>query len=393
MRKLSAHYVFPVEGPPLEKGIVHIDDDGTILELIDTGGKLREEASLEFYNGIIVPGFVNAHCHLELSHLKELVPERTGLEEFLLKINRERHFDRNHIRARVAEAHAEMLRNGIMGVGDICNTADSFGVKGNGDISYVSFLEVFGLNPQEADGLIKKAMDLAGIIEREVPHPHFMVPHAPYTMSESLFVKLSLLVENQISSIHNQECQGEFRLFKSHDGPMYELLLSTGPYIKYWKPKSHNPLAHALNFLSGARKILLVHNTYSTKDDVLLAEKGPPEIIWVLCPNANLYIEDKLPDLPLLTARDQTIALGTDSLASNHGLSILEEMKTLHRTFTEATLQNCIRWGTLNGARALDLDHTLGSIRRGKKPGLNLIYDMDLWGLKFNPETKVRKLA
>ena len=88
MRKLSAHYIFPVDKPPVKHGIVVIDDDGTIQEIIDPGGPAKESAGLEFYPGIIVPGFVNAHCHLELSHMKNTIPEGTGMTGFIDGINK-----------------------------------------------------------------------------------------------------------------------------------------------------------------------------------------------------------------------------------------------------------------------------------------------------------------
>jgi len=392
MRRLSANYIFPGDKPPLKNGIIHVDDDGTILDVIDTGGNLREEASLEFYNGIITPGFVNAHCHLELSHLKGMVPEHTGLEKFLLKINQDRYFETNLIRKRVIEGHSEMLQNGIVAVGDICNTADSFEVKNQDGIYYFSFLEVFGLNPEKADILVQKALDLASIIKRSAPHPHAIVPHAPYTISEVLFKSLSVYATNQIVTIHNQESEGELQLFKNKEGPLLDLLLSMGSYIQNWQPISLNSLDHSLHYLSAARKILLVHNTYSTDDDIRLASNSKPQIFWILCPNANLYIENQLPDVNLLIHRDQNIALGTDSLASNHHLSILEEMKTLQYYFPDIPIQSCIEWGTLNGARALEMDHFLGSIHTGKKPGLNLIYELNLPDLKLTPESKVKKI-
>jgi cytosine/adenosine deaminase-related metal-dependent hydrolase len=82
MRRLSAHYIFPVDTPPLKNGVIEIDDDGTILNIIDTHGKNKESAGTEFYNGILVPGFINTHCHLELSYLKGKITPQKGLASF-----------------------------------------------------------------------------------------------------------------------------------------------------------------------------------------------------------------------------------------------------------------------------------------------------------------------
>ena len=76
MRKIAANYIFPISSKPLKNGIVEVDDSGKIINIIDTKGDLRESAKLEFYNGILVPGFVNAHSHTELSRLREKIEEK-----------------------------------------------------------------------------------------------------------------------------------------------------------------------------------------------------------------------------------------------------------------------------------------------------------------------------
>ena len=83
MRKISANYVFPITSEPIKNGIIVLDDNNTIIEIIDNGGELKETYNLEFYNGIIVPGFVNTHCHLELSHLKNTIVKGKGMPRFI----------------------------------------------------------------------------------------------------------------------------------------------------------------------------------------------------------------------------------------------------------------------------------------------------------------------
>ena len=90
MRKFSAHRIYPVSSPPIPFGIIETEDDGTVIRIRETGGRPVEESGLEFYNGILIPGFVNAHCHLELSHLKGRIPERTGMAGFIRSVALER---------------------------------------------------------------------------------------------------------------------------------------------------------------------------------------------------------------------------------------------------------------------------------------------------------------
>jgi cytosine/adenosine deaminase-related metal-dependent hydrolase len=113
---------------------------------------------------------------------------------------------------------------------------------------------------------------------------------------------------------------------------------------------------------------------------------------WVLCPNSNLFIENQLPPVALFRDEQLNICLGTDSLASNHQLSILSEMVTLQQNFLEISFGEILGWGTLNGARALKIDHHFGSFGKGKKPGVNLITGFDFKTMKLSGNSSVKRL-
>src|SRR6056297_2047496 len=91
MRRLAANYVFPISSPPIKNGIVEVTDDGQIIKIIDPGAKFQEMSKVEFYNGVLVPGFINCHCHLELSALKGYVKPDSGLPRFVNTIRKKRH--------------------------------------------------------------------------------------------------------------------------------------------------------------------------------------------------------------------------------------------------------------------------------------------------------------
>jgi cytosine/adenosine deaminase-related metal-dependent hydrolase len=83
MKRFAAQYIVTNAGPSLKRAVVTTEDDGTIISIEDTAGDLKEKHSTEFYNGIIIPGFVNCHCHLELSPLKGNISEGEGLGGFI----------------------------------------------------------------------------------------------------------------------------------------------------------------------------------------------------------------------------------------------------------------------------------------------------------------------
>ncbi len=396
MRKISATYIFPGNQPLLKNGILVCNDDGTVVDLIDTGGQLREEAGLEHYNGVLVPGFVNAHCHLELSHLKGKIPEKTGLGGFLGAINKLRNLEIENQEAEMEKADFQMKHAGIVAVGDVSNSYASFETKRNSKIKYHTFVEAFGFHPSRAE----KAFTFAEFVEsmfREFGLSASVTPHSPYSVSENLFLKIreKALAENTILSVHNQESRDELAFFKDGSGGIarhvHEIL---GIDISHWQPTGKSSLEFTLSFIPKENLLLLVHNTFTSPEDIqmLKRKRNRENTFLVLCPNANLYIEDHLPPVLLFQKEKMNICLGTDSLASNHMLSVLQEMKTLQEHFPEITLQDLVEWGCWNGSRALGLTHLFGSLESGKKPGVNLITGVDLQRLKITDKSKVKRL-
>jgi len=141
-------------------------------------------------------------------------------------------------------------------------------------------------------------------------------------------------------------------------------------------------------------QLLLVHNTFTKKEDLdeLKKLRTAENTFFVLCPNSNLYIENQLPPVSLFRDENLNICLGTDSLASNHELSVLAEMITLQMYFPEIKLEEFIEWATINGAKALQIEDIYGSFEVGKKPGVNLISGIDFKTMKLTEKSKVKRL-
>ncbi|WP_372946708.1 amidohydrolase family protein [Mariniphaga sp.] len=396
MRKISATWIFPGNQPPLKNGILICEDDGTVVDLIDTGGHLREQAGLEQYSGILVPGFVNAHCHLELSHLEGKISEKTGLGEFLGAINKFRNSEAEDQEEAMKHANFQMWNSGIVAVGDVSNSYSSLETKRTSKMHYHTFVEAFGFHPSRAE----KAFAFAEFVEamfREVGLPASVTPHSPYSVSELLFRKIrkKALAENTILTVHNQESQAEIEFFLKGTGPVFQHLSQTLALdISHWEPTGKSSLEFTLSFIPRENPLLLVHNTFTSSEDIeiLKQQRNLENTFLVLCPNANLYIEDRLPPVLLFQNEKMNICLGTDSLASNQTLSILNEMITLQKFFPKISLYDLVEWGCWNGAQALGLTDLFGSLKPGKKPGVNLITGVDLKGLKLTEKSKVKKL-
>jgi cytosine/adenosine deaminase-related metal-dependent hydrolase len=406
MRKLSADYIFPISSEPIKNGIITVDDDGVILN-VETESK-NQDPEIEYYKGIICPGFINTHCHLELSHMRSQIPENLGMAGFIKSIITGRaQFSEEQIQNAIAAAEAEMIKNGIVAVGDISNNNSTFRQKEKNNLLYHTFIEVFDILPDKAEEAFNKGLALL----QEVSHISHLsshisvVPHAPYTVSEHLLQLINELAikSNGILSIHNQESKAESELLISHSGSIYETFKALGINADLIRVTGINSLKSTLPHLKYASNLLLVHNTYTSREDIRWAEKEikdgewnnedgkyrVPELFWCTCPNANLYIENKLPDYNYFLEENVLVTIGTDSLASNWSLSVLDELKTISKHYPTIPLQTLLLWATRNGAAFLQFNH-LGTIERGRKPGLNLLKNID--GLRITDKTEVIKL-
>jgi cytosine/adenosine deaminase-related metal-dependent hydrolase len=391
MKSFKADYIFPVCADPIKNGIVTVDDFGKIIAVIDPSLLLETyNAPVEQLNGIICPGFVNTHCHLELSHLREKVKQRTGLVNFIIDIQKSRDLDSAMVLDAAARADTEMYENGIVAVGDISNTNSTIAIKAKSKLYYHSFIETFGFLPDRATEVFNNALALLNEFK---PQSCSITPHAPYSVSKELFKLIQKYSDtgHNLISIHNQECEDENKFYRYKLGSFNDLYAHFGMDITHFKPQARNSLQSILPLLTTRQEILLVHNTCTNLKDIYFIKRFDRKIHFCFCPNANLYIEGTLPKIELFIGQGYNITLGTDSLASNNKLCILSEMRTIQEKFPSISTQQLIEWGTLNGAKYLGIDDEKGSIEPGKTPGLNLISGLD--GLKITPETKVRKLV
>ncbi|WP_142684226.1 amidohydrolase family protein [Chitinophaga polysaccharea] len=325
-------------------------------------------------DGILCPGFVNTHCHLELSHMKGVIPEKTGLPAFLTQVMQSRHLAGGDYNAIIDKAEQEMWESGISAVGDISNGTATLVKKQQNRMYYHTFVECMGVAPAGADSRYQYSMDvLASFREINGSHHHCsIVPHAPYSVSNTLFGLLAGTPDNAPVCIHNQETPSENELYQQKTGEFLSFYQHFGMDISSFQPTGTNSLQAYLPYFS-RNKILLVHNTFTASADIRFAQQQPVETWWCLCPQANLYIENRLPDIQQFRQLQCNITLGTDSLASNHCLSIWEEIKTIRRHFPEIPLEEILQWATFNGAKALGIQDTYGTFNPGSKPGVILI--------------------
>jgi aminodeoxyfutalosine deaminase len=392
MKKISADWLFPVSSEPIEKGVIILDDAGKIVAIDHRDH--HDLATIDIQKGVLTPGFVNTHCHLELSHMKGVVATGTTLIPFITGVVTKRGASAKKITAAIAKAERDMIAAGIVAVGDISNVTDTFPQKAQGNLRYYTFLEMFDfLQEQNANAEFEKYLAVYHQLPDTEGGKKSVVPHAPYSVSRNLFKKINdFNPQSGITvSIHNQETQPEQDLFERGTGAFYGFYGGFGIPLGSFQPNYKTAIHYALENLNPAVRTLFVHNTLTSKADIEAAHAWSPHVFWATCPNANLYIENRLPNYQNFIDTNACMTIGTDSLTSNWQLSVLEEMKTIARFQSYVPFETLLQWATLNGAKALGFEDSLGSLEVGKNPGLNLISlkpDKILRG-----DTKVKKLA
>ena len=228
MKRFSAQFIFTNTAPPLKRAVITAEDDGTIVKVEESRGELKETQSVEFYNGIIVPGFVNCHCHLELSHLKGAIAEGMGLSDFIMNVRTLRNYDQKEIITAAKKEDDDLFREGVSLCADICNTPVTFDIKKRSSIRYISFGEVFGIDPDKAGKRMVEVMHLAKEAE-DAGLKLYPVPHSAYSVSLPLFRMLREKSSgNRVTSVHFMESESEAIFLKDHSGPMRRSYADSG---------------------------------------------------------------------------------------------------------------------------------------------------------------------
>jgi len=372
-RKLTAARIFNGYQYLPEDSVLLVDENGVIIDIVPSS---EAGSDVEFFEGMLSPGFINCHCHLELSHLKEKIEKNTGLIEFLGKIMLERNASEIDISSAISSAENEMLQNGIVAVGDICNNTNTIPQKTKQLLYYHNFIEVAGFPVEIANARFEKILEVYHQFKTNFSTTS-IVPHAPYSVSTALLQKIVDYEDNNLICIHNQETIEENILYQNKSGGFADFYRQFNISMDSFEPKGNSSLQDILPHFKINQPLILVHNVFTEQEDVEYAQTFYGDLnsnlYFCLCPNANLYISNRLPDVYMLYNNNCNFVIGTDSLASNDQLCIYNEINVLKKHFPFIPMEKLLQWATINGARALQIDNMYGSFEKGKTPGVLLL--------------------
>jgi aminodeoxyfutalosine deaminase len=411
-RKFKADYLFLGDRMAEPDSVLITTAEGVVQGVV-SGADAGEGAAV--LSGLLCPGFVNCHCHLELSHMRGVIPEGTGLVDFLIAVMRRRGIAGNEagsrggkgkeagsgeeegketVREAIARGEREMLEGGIVAVGDICNSTDTLDTKRHGRLGYRNFIETMGFMEGAAAGRFEASRQVFDRFEAVAPGMNSIVPHAPYSVSAALFRLVAGFAaegaaKGRMLSIHNQESDAENEFCLSGSGEFLRLYRELGLDVSFFHGTGKRSLESVMEFVGSDQPIILVHNVATEREDLRRAGTGSNRF-FCLCPNANLYIGGVLPDVEMLLKEGCRLVIGTDSLASNRSLSMLSELKTLAKAFPGLDTPTLLRWATAEGAAALQMQDRFGGFVRGRKPGV--VWLRGLEGGRITTATTVERL-
>lgn len=383
MQIYAASYLVPVSSPPVAGGAVAVDDG----RIVDVGplDRLRKGYSgvvKDFPDCVIVPGLVNAHSHLELTHFPSWklrkgidYSPRTYVDWVIQIIKIRRALSRTELEHSVMEGIRVSLEGGTTTIGEIITDRALIPVYETTPIRGRLYLEAIGQDPLRTDSLLEELENTLDSFSNERLKPG-LSPHAPHTLSPGFLKSLSALSVGRFvpSTVHLSESREEETFMADSSGMIAELLYPFAGWENYIPPPRHTTSAaylEAHGLLNPMTSV--VHCVHVTPDDVHKLKKCG--VNAVLCPRSNERLAVGKAPADLLKKCGVPLALGTDSLASNDSLSLWDEMRFLINEFPAVfSPQEVLEMATIGSARALRLDGEVGSLEKGKKADFLVLY-------------------
>jgi aminodeoxyfutalosine deaminase len=375
VRALSADWIFVGDGESIRHGTLVIDAQGNILDL----GKSDEVfprstgAKQEMYQGLLMPGMINAHTHIELSAMRGKVAGGQGFFPWVQQLLQARRqvFEDDELAA-IEQACQEIVASGTIAVADITNSLRAVHPMARAGLCGWVFHEIFGYHEEPT---LAKLNNFSNDREQTVgtwPTPKLHYAPAVHT----LYTTHPTVIRSVLDRVHEKHLRTSLHLAE-HEAEQEFLQHGTGPVVSFARqlgveldtqlvPKQRAvAYAKSLGFLNPSS--MVVHVTSAIAEELEFIAQSGTKV--VLCPRSNLYIQLRLPPLPAILQAGIMPALGTDSLASNTTLDVMAEAKALLERFPTVDAAVLLNMVTSAGADALGCTK-LGRFRVGNQPGV-----------------------
>jgi cytosine/adenosine deaminase-related metal-dependent hydrolase len=383
----TAKYVLAEPTVLLQNAAIHVSDTGRISRIETWKGPTDNPAAglTDWGSAVLTPGFVNAHAHLELTSFHNRVTQFATFTDWISQlIDRRRRWTQDRFLRSAKEGAKLCLASGTTMVGDITSSGVGWEATRSERLRRVVFEEVIALSPGQANPAVSQ---LKLLFEQADSNPlliHGVSPHAPYSVSPKLYRRLAKLAqsEGKLLATHVAETRAEIEFLRTGAGEFRDFLFRIGVLPTDWKPPRLSPVIYLDSLGVLGRSCLLIHCNYLDQESIKRIAKTNCTVVY--CPRSHAFFGHEKHPVRQLLDRHINVALGTDSLASNSSLSMIDEMRFLFKTRKDLKPEEIFRAATLNGAAALNCGGSLGRLRRS--------YWADMAVFKLPPNLGSRKL-
>ena len=371
MLLLKSRYLLKDPYTVIHDGAVLIDDGK--VKFAGCANDISNHEScqiIDLGNSAIVPGFVNTHTHLDLTHLHNFIKYNGDFTDWIRQlVNAKKEWTESEYLSSIRSGIKSSLESGTTTVADTTRNGLALEELQKSNIRKTLFYELIDFNPDSAESTIDNFKNIIGNVKQNDLLSIGIFLHAPYTVSEELYrISKTVSEESGLSiATHISETIDEAN-FLTRGAGNFVSLLKDFDMLKDWKPPGLRPVNYMKNIGFLENGCILVHCNYLKGEEVDHIEESNSTIVF--CPRSHKYFRHKDHPFYMLGNRDINVALGTDSLACNDSLSILDEMKYIYTQHKTSKPQDILYMGTIAGATALRLDNKIGKLEEG--------YDADI---------------
>ena len=372
---IRAKFLIPSADRFIENGAVALRD-GVITAVGEYHAVSRTAVgpARDLGEAVLMPGLVNAHTHLELSGLKGVAPFQGSFPDWLMRVRAARNA---HILADLRdwsrEGVAESIAAGSTTVGDFTQTRASIDSVRTSGLRAVVFLETVGFPPGLAFRRAFKVSWALWWAETSELVQMAVAPHAPYSVSQNLYQRLSRIARKNrlLFSTHINESREEIEFYEHGTGAFREKLTQLGVLRDGWNPVGMCPVRHLDSLGLFDADSLLIHCNYLSDGDLQIIASRRAGVVY--CPRSHAFFGHVDHPFEKLLAMGVPVGLGTDSLASNDSLSVLDEMRFVAAHYPRTSPQTIVRMATELGAKVLHMQDHIGRLDTGLQADLSVI--------------------
>jgi cytosine/adenosine deaminase-related metal-dependent hydrolase len=370
--RYRASWVVPISGSPIRDGWVMVD--GGRIAAVGPCGPAAASTDRDLGDVALMPGLVNAHTHLELSHLRDAVPPSSSFVDWIrgvIAARRQRPAPASEILQGVNTAIEEAVACGTALVGDVGNTLVTFPPLARSALAAMVFNELIRFNGAEAAAVVEQARRQLEALQPTDLVRTSLAAHAPYSVAPRVFREIRRAIERDPCarcSVHLSESVEEVEFIRTGQGPWRTMLEELGAWDPSWVAPGVSPVQYLDDSGFLDERVLAVHGVQMSPSD--LARLAARKTTLVTCPRSNRYTGAGDPPLEAFYASGVRVAVGTDSLASAPSLSVFDELAVMRTLAPKVPASALLDSATRQGARALGFGLEFGSIEPGRRARL-----------------------